>query len=240
MKTRAALVGALVLALTVSAAPGQPAGEQRARASELRARVQRALNLSPEQQTELNSLRERLREELMFVRAQVQDGEIGGSEAREIFREAMRAHREARELVLSPQQRALLDRARQYARERKLALPTERQSEPRRPRLVEQLELTRDQQDQWRALRRRQREALLALQEAGIGPGRDEIRQMREDHRQAFERLLTLEQRAVLAGLRYEWRNWQDRADEYAHPDPTAVEDDAWGRVRAQPDWEAP
>ena len=218
MKMTGVLVGGLVLVLIGSAAQGQRADEQRARARQLRARVHRALDLAPEQQAELKSLRERLQEELISIRTQIRAGEIDAQEGRDAFRDAMRAHRGARDLVLSADQKALLERARQYAREQKLASPTERQPEPRRPRLTEQLELTEGQQAQWRALRQRQREALLALHEAGMPPGRDEIRQMREEHRQAFERLLTPEQQATLAGLRHDWESWQARDEGYARP----------------------
>jgi len=230
------LAGVVVVGLSGSVAQAQLADDRQERARQLRARVQRALNLAPQQQAELQSLRQRLEDELVSIRDRVQHGEMSALEGGDVFGEAMRAHREARDLVLSADQRALLMRAHQYATALQLALPPEPQPEPRRPSLVEQLALTRDQQAQWRALRQRQREALLALQESGIPPGREEIRQMREDHRQAFERLLTPEQGFELAELRREWESWQSREQEYAWPDgpepvpedPAALDDEPW------------
>jgi hypothetical protein len=175
---------------------------------QLWARVRAALQLSLEQETQLRELRSRLADELESVRAQVREGEMTSESGLAQLREAMAAQRQARDEILTGEQRDLLARARRYAREAQMALVPEPQ--PQRPRLnlAEILELNEEQRARWQLLIQSQRAELIAMADSGLAPTGFDIRRLRREHRAVFESMLTPTQRVMLGDLR--WR-WQER-----------------------------
>jgi hypothetical protein len=204
------LAGGAVALLLAGPASGQVETDQARQVRQVRERVQAALALTPEQADLLRALRDRLQDELQSIRARVRSGEISAYEGRSQLREALRAQRQARDEVLSPRQRDLLERARGYVRELQTAVPRPPKPEELETNLVEVLELTATQQLLWEDLIARQRAELAALRELAEAPTADDIRRWRRAHRQAFEAMLTPLQRDELRRLRRRWREQQD------------------------------
>lgn len=198
-----ALVAGLLLP---GAAPGQEEGETALQIRQLRERVQASLGLTAEQESLLRDLRDRLQDELHSLRTKVADGDLSAAEGRSQFREALQAQRQARDEVLTPDQNALLERTRAHARDLQAAVPIPSQPERLLTNLVEALALTETQQVLWQDLISRQRAELAALREFGGVASAEDIRQLRREHRQTFETMLTLQQRDDLRRLRGEWR----------------------------------
>jgi len=188
---------------------GQGEGEQASQIRQIQARVRAALALSAEQESLLRDLRDRLEDELYSVRLKVRDGEISPYEGRSQLREAMRAQRQARDGILSPAQRDLLERTRGYVRSLQTAVPQTLEPEPLETNLVVALELTELQQLHWQDLVARQRAELAALRELGEVPTAEDVRQLRHEHRLTFEALLTPLQREELRLLRRRWHETQ-------------------------------
>lgn len=200
-------VAALVLVATAGA---QEETEQTRRIRHVQDRVQAALALTADQEALLRDLRDRLQDELQSIRIRVRDGDLSSYEGRLQLRGALQAQRQARDAVLSADQRALLDRARRYARGLQTAVPRPLGPEPLETNLVVALTLTETQQILWQNLIARQRAELAALEELGQAPTAGDIRQLRYEHRQAFEAMLTLVQRDELRRLRRKWHERQE------------------------------
>ena len=209
MNTHRWLAGCVAVLLLAGAAPGQEEGEQARKVRQVQERVQAALALTPEQESLLRDLRDRLQDELHSIRTKVRDGELSVFEGHSQLRDALRAQRQARDDVLTPDQKALLARGRRYARALQTAVPRPLQPEPLQTNLVEALHLTETQQLLWQDLIARQRTELAALREFGEAATPEDIRQLRREHRQVFEAMLTLQQRDDLRRLRVRWRERQ-------------------------------
>ena len=208
--------------------------------SHFRERVRNALNLTKEQTEELRALRADLTEQLELLRGQVQSGELIPEDARVHYRRAMRIHRAGRDEILTEEQKALLERARRFVEEERLAGSQERKRH-RLPhaRLAEALELTAEQKAQWRELLQQQRQRVQELREEGEVLSRDAVGAVRERHRNAFEAILTPEQAAKLEEIRDTWRRRQEEEDAELdfgiEEDGTAVEEESWGSIKS---WE--
>ena len=208
-----------------------------------RTRLHNALNLSEDQVAILRQLRTELQGRLRDIREEVNAGRISREERRSMVLRIMNAHRESRDAALTPEQVALLDRAHQYLAERRF------QSQHDRPhrrfeRLASALELTPDQAQEWRDLLQQQRASLQSLRETEEVPSREEIQQLRLDHRAAFEAILSEEQLARFHDIQQ--RRHAQQQDENGRPDvdefPAITEEDAatsvgvrsWGEVKEE------
>lgn len=210
MNTHRWLAGCVAVLLLAGAAPGQEEGEQARKVRQVQERVQAALALTPDQESLLRDLRDRLQDELYSIRSEVRDGELSAFEGRSQLRDALRAQRQARDAALTPDQKALLARARRHARALQTAVPWPLQPEPLQTNLVEALHLTETQQRLWQDLIARQRTELAALRKLGQAATAEDIRQLRQEHRQVFEAMLTPQQRDDLRRLRARWRKRQE------------------------------
>ena len=209
-----------------------------------RNRLHNALELSQEQVAQLRDLRVQLQVRLGDTREEVRAGNLTREERRAMVQRIMNAHRQSRDAILNPAQIALLDRAHDYLAERRLE---KRQDRPHRrhrfERLANALELTPEQKQEWRALLERQRAAIYSLRESDEPPTRDDVRQLRGQHKEAFEAMLTPDQLTL-------FRDIQDRrhhrgdpgvgsdADEFPGTfgdDPaTSVGTMSWGEIKEE------
>ena len=209
-----------------------------------RARLHNALGLSDEQVAELRLLRAQLQVHLRDTREEARAGNLTREERRARVQQIMNAHRQARNAALNPEQIALLDRAHRYLAERRLVSQHDRPHRRRHfARLAQALELTPEQGQEWRSLLERQRAAMQSLRESDERPTREDIRQLRLLHKEAFEAILTPEQLARFRDL--EERRHQRRdpegddsgLDEFpvADEDPaTSVGTKSWGEVKEE------
>jgi len=201
-----------------------------------RQRLQEALELSLEQNDSLRFLRADLEAHLALLRSQVLDGELLAIEGRLRYREVIDSYRIARHEILTDEQRELLARAQQLARERLL---TDGQPPERPPlhQLPEVLDLTLDQIERWRALLKRQREEVSQIRDEGETLQPEDYRRLRESHRIAFESMLSPQQRLLLERVRHQWRSARELAvsmpdslvtgDRLPFPDEFGHDDDA-------------
>ena len=201
------LIAFLVLAVSVPSLPqpGEEGGE-RFDPERFRQRVRNALNLTESQEVSLRDLGAALEREVKSVRRHVEEGMLTPGEGRERFRRALRAHTAERDRILSEDQRLFLARAREFIEERMLAAPPGRLKPGH---LVDALELTEEQQRLWLDLLQRQR----ARYAAGEASGLVDAVGLLEEHRKAFEALLTVEQRLELKRIRDGWHGGGDAAD---------------------------
>ncbi len=204
-----------------------------------RARLHNALELSEEQITQLRDLRAQLQVRLGDTREEVREGNLSRTERRAMVRRIMNAHRQSRDAILNPDQIALLDRAHDYLAERRLERRLDRPHRRHRfDRLADALELNPEQRHEWRALLERQRAAIHNLRESDEAPTRDDVRQLRLQHKEAFEAILTPEQLRLFRDIedRRHRRGDAGDADEF----PSTLDDDpatsvgtmSWGEIK--------
>ena len=177
--------------------------------SHFRERLGEALRLTEDQKDSLRALRSDLKQHLESLRDQVEYGSLTPEDARVQYRWAMRSQRASRDEILTEDQRGLLERARRFEEEEKLAGP--RQQQRPRARLAEALELADWQKEQWRELLQEQRRSVQEMREEGEVLSREEIRRLRAEHRSAFMAILTPEQAVRFEEIR---ENWQRRQEE--------------------------
>lgn len=167
---------------------------------DFRRRLLQALDLTVQQQDSLRVLRQQLQQDMAAFRAMVVDGEILPEEGRIRYREALDRYRSVRARLLSPDQLALLARARSWQRDQALfdgqARPEERQ------RLMDALKLDDLQRRRWLSLLARLREQARELRSTGQTLSTDDYRRLREAYRLSFESILTPEQRLELERVR--------------------------------------
>ncbi len=188
-----------------------------------RQRLQNALMLTPEQGDSLRFLRADLEAELALLRSDVQTGALLAIEGRIRYREIMNAYRLDRRDIFTEEQRLLLERAQQLARDRLLTDGLPPQKAPLE-QLPEALDLTTDQVARWRALLARQRTEVAEIREAGETLQPEDYRRLRESHRIAFESMLSSQQRLTLEQIRHRWRSERELAE--AMPDSLVIHDD--------------
>ena len=187
-----------------------------------RHRLQEALQLSPEQNDSLRFLRADLEANLALLRSQVLNGELLVIEGRLRYRDVLNDYRIARHEILTEDQRELLGRAQQLARER-LLTDGQPPQQPPLHQLPEVLDLTLDQIERWRALLARQRDEVGQIRDEGEILQPEDYRRLRESHRIAFESMLSPQQRLLLEQVRRQWRSARDLAD--SMPDSLATGD---------------
>ena len=222
---------------------------QRSQMAQLRQRIHNSLNLSQEQELQLKDLRLGLQAELEAIRARVADGDLMSSEGREAYGDAMRAHKMARDAVMTPEQRALLVRARRHVRDLELAREGVGEGGEHFAHLVEALELRAYQKERWHELLRDQRahfQEMKAEAEGEIDP--EIVSRLRAEHKARFRLLLDEQQLIELEEIRAGWelrRRQQIGADGSAsvfgidsdNPDAeTATGEDDWGAVESETD----
>ncbi|MFH1571371.1 MAG: hypothetical protein ABIL09_25500 [Gemmatimonadota bacterium] len=205
MKRRILGIGVLLLLGGLQPAGAATDSATARQLGQLRAQTLAALALTPEQEGLLTNLRDHLQEELQRIRAAVLANEISPLQGRAQLSEAVKAQRQAREAVLTPEQRDLLAQARELARQIQLATPEERLHLLEPTDLVGALHLTPRQQRAWLELANRQREELGALRRRGEVPTFGDVRRLRQEHRRAFEAMLTPTQLDQLQRLRDQW-----------------------------------
>ncbi len=207
-----------------------------------RTRLHNALELSEDQVAQLRELRMQLQVRLGDTREEVREGNLTRDERRAMVRRIMNAHRQSRDAVLNPEQVALLDRAHDYLAERRLERRLDRPHH-RFERLANALELTPEQRQEWRALLERQRAAIHSLRESEEAPTRDDIRQLRLQHKQAFEAILTPEQLSLFRDIEDRRHRRGDAGDgSVADEFPAASDDDpstsvgsmSWGEIKEE------
>ena len=202
------LIALLLLAGSAPASP-QPVEEEGGEGFDperFRQRVRNALNLTEDQETGLRDLRAALEREVEAVSRELEGGMLTPEEGRARFRRALRAHTAERDRILSEDQRLFLARAREFIEERMLAAPPGRLKPGH---LVAALELTEEQQRLWLDLLQGQR----AHYAAGEASGLVDAGGLLEEHRKAFEAMLTVEQRLELERIRAGWHGEGDTAD---------------------------
>ena len=207
---------ALALALLMSSAPAVAETVERREPfdpAQFRQQVHHALNLTDRQKARLQELRLQLQEQLVEVRAQVEDGMLSENEGRIHFRQALRAHRSERNLLLSHEQTAFLERARQFIEQRQISGQPGGPGHRQTPNLAEDLQLSDEQKRLWRELLLQQRHQMRSLSADGFAPSREDVARMRVEHRQVFETLLTQPQLTKLAEIRTAWHDG-DATDE--------------------------
>ncbi len=201
------LIAFLVFAVSAPSLPqlGEEGGE-RFDPERFRQRVRKALNLTENQEVSLRDLRAALEWEVKSVRRQVEEGMLTPGEGRERFRRALRAHTVERDRILSEDQRLFLARAREFIEERMIPAPP---GGLKPGYLADALELTEQQQRRWLDLLERQRARYAAAEASGlVDPGG-----LLEEHRMAFEAMLTAEQGLELERIRAAWHDEGDAAD---------------------------
>ena len=201
------LIAFLVLAGSAPAPPqpGEEGGE-RFDPDRFRQRVRNALNLTESQVISLRDLRVALEREVKSVRRQVDEGMLTPGEGRERLRRALRAHTAERDRILSEDQRLFLARAREFIEERMIPAPP---GGLKPGYLVDALELTEEQQRRWLDLLNRQRARYAAAEASGLVDAGGLL----EEHRMAFEAMLTVEQRLELERIRAGWHDEGAAAD---------------------------
>ena len=239
---RGALALAVICAWSAQAQDDDLGPGDEAERPHFRERLRNALNFTDEQKEQLRTVRQHLRVELEYIRGAVSDGEMTPEEAREQYGQAVRIHRAGRDTILTDEQKALLERARRYLEEERLAAPTE-EPQLRRPheRLIAALELTEGQVAQWRRLLRRVRAVHQEMHDDGEVSERDDFLRMREAFAKAFDDLLSPEQLVKLDEIRDNWQARRAEGREIQAADfglyeeeelPSLVEEESWGRVK--------
>jgi hypothetical protein len=188
-----------------------------------RQRLQEALALTAEQSDSLRFLRADLEAELALLRNDVLTGALLAIEGRSRYREVIEGYRVARQQMLTEEQRTLLHRAQELARERLLTDGRPPQQAPLE-QLPEALGLTTGQVERWRALLVRQRTEVTEIREAGETLQPEDYSRLRESHRIAFESMLRPRQRLALEQLRHRWRSERELAN--TMPDSLAIHDE--------------
>ena len=246
------VVGAAVLSLAVvdvadaggrggkgrrGPARGEVDGEQRrAQREEHRAQMAEALGLTEGQQAQLDQLH-------LDSRAGARDLRANGKVTRE-ERDAMReARREARESILTAGQLEILEGLRAERPEGRQRGRRHSGVERANGRVGfgERLGLTNEQTQAMQSLHSTHREQMEALREGG-DVSRDQVKALRDEHRQLVRELLTEDQQATLDQLRSERRaeggnrRGRHRAGEDAAQLPgaarSATESNSWGELK--------
>jgi len=249
------MVVAAVVALTFAggaSAEGLEGGSdegERSQMAQLRQQIHNALNLSEEQQLQLKDLRLGLQAELKEIREQVADGDLMSSEGREAYRDVMRAHKMARDAVMTEEQRALLVRARRHVRDLELSREGAGEAGEHFAHLVEALELTDYQKERWHDLLRDQRAHFQEMKtEAEVEIDPEVVSRLRDEHKERFRLLLDKQQLIELEEIRADWeqrRRQQIGVDaidsefgiDSDDPDAeTATGEDDWGAVESETD----
>ncbi|MBT4099923.1 MAG: hypothetical protein HOM68_24385 [Gemmatimonadetes bacterium] len=218
-QTISCLVGLLLIGVLCSASSPAVALDENI----FRQRLQEALALTPEQSDSLRFLRADLEAELALLRSDVLTGALLAIEGRIRYREVIDVYRAARQQMLTEDQRNLLQRAQQLARERLLTDGRPPEQTPLE-QLPEALDLTTDQVDRWRALLTRQRTEVAESREAGETLQPEDYRRLRESHRIAFESMLSPQQRLTLEQVRHRWRSARELAT--TMPDSLVIHDE--------------
>ena len=106
------------------------------------------------------------------------------------------------------------------------------------------LELTDGQKEQLQALREKNRAEMQPFRDSGQRPTQEQMEQIRQTHRQAFESILSEEQRAKLEELRANRPRWDgtgavetvetESASTIAPQGeiPTPVKTESWGKIK--------
>ena len=230
------LIGLLLLATLAPARP-QPAGERGERfdPERFRQRVRNGLNLTETQEASLRRLRGAVEREVDEVRRQVEEGAMSPVEGRQRFRRALRAHTAGRDRILSEDQRAFLARAGEFLEERMQAAPPGRLKPGY---LVDTLELTETQQLLWLDLLQRQRARYAAEEASGLA----DVGGLLEEHRKAFEAMLTAEQMLKLERIRADWHGEEKEAADTTgvgtgqiEDPPVAGDEEIWDGLEYEP-----
>ena len=230
--------------------------------------IRAKLNLSDEQKAQLQSFREEMRAELEGLRAQVKDGSLSREDARASRRELLQGRREERRAIFTADQLEQLDqlRAERAESDRPRHRHRAARGHHRARHLLEQLELSVDQQTQLESLRQRHRAALEELKDSE-DRSREGFKALRDQHRSDVAGILSAAQLEKLEQLKAErrarfeesgeklrrraWR--RARSADGAAGDgsstvteaavsgtsPTAVETESWGTVKERRDQEA-
>lgn len=218
----------LLLLAGFSHARPQPAeeGSEGFDPERFRQRVRNALNLTETQEAVLRNLRAGLEREVKAVRRLVDEGVLTPEQGRARFRRGLRDHTAERDRILSEDQRLFLARARQFIEERTVPAPPGMKP----GYLLDALELTEEQQRRWLDLLQRQRDRYAAEGE----PGLVDAVGLLEEHRRAFEAMLTAGQRLELERVRRRWHGEADAADttgagmEEVEDPPIAGDEEDW------------
>ena len=229
------LIGLLLLATLAPARP-QPAGEsgERFDPERFRQRVRKALNLTETQEASLRGLRVAVEREVDEVRRRVEEGAMSPEEGRQRFRRALRAHTAGRDRILSGDQRAFLARAGEFLEERMLEAPPGRLKPGH---IVDTLELTETQQLFWLDLLQQHRARYAAEEASGLA----DVGGLMEDHRKAFEAMLTAEQMLKLERIRADWHGEEEAADTtgvgtgQVEDPPIAGDEEIWDGLEYEP-----
>jgi len=204
-----------------------------------------ALELTEEQKAQLQTLREERRAEMQ------QHRESGERPTQEEMEQIRAEHRQALEAIFTPEQLQKLEELRaarqEQMGERKGMRPGRWGGRKGRPgALFGALELTEEQKAQFQTLREERRAEMQQRRESGERPTQEEMEQIRAEHRQAFEAILTPEQLEKLEELkanRPRWGRWGAAGEEQegeivttesAVTVPTAVESQSWGNIKKQ------
>lgn len=189
-------------------------------------RLLAALDLSPGQDDTLRVLRDRLQQELLFLRDEVEAGALLPHEGRLQYREALNAYESVRDTVLTFEQRQLLERARLHLRDQDLY-----DGQPPvqvKQRLVDALDMDDLQRRRWQSLLERLRSIVRDRRADGDVLTTDDYRRLREEYRLSFESMLMPDQRLELERIRLA-RARADEAEPFdLLPDMDAPVEDAW------------
>lgn len=232
------VVATWLVLLTVLPSYSQNGGLEPFDPDRFRQRVHHALNLTYEQKLNLKALRAELTEELWGLEQDINAGLLNPKDGRSHYRQMMRAHKAERDLILTDKQLNLLHKGIEFSERQKTVDPAQVQNPQNSEiRLVETLELSDEQTTLWYQLLQWQREQILVLKGERILVSREDVRRLRNQHREAFEALLTNDQLAELEKIREEWH----RSDEtetiiYDEPDPddlpTAGDEESWSELQ--------
>lgn len=202
--------------------------------------IRRELNLTDEQKQQLEALRAEFQKQHQELRAQVQAGTLSREEARAQIQAAAESHKAALDAIFTPQQRQQLEQARQnhpggpgkgMGRGRGAGGPGP-------GRMAEALGLSEEQKAQWQELARQHREQMQELRQSGQRPDPQTLRQLRQEHQQAFFALLTPEQLQKWEELK---KNGKGRSfllpEEGSAPEPASKpvpKEESWGEIKSQ------
>jgi hypothetical protein len=164
----------------------------------LNQRLRRILDLTPEQLADLGVLERDYQQELEWIGAQIGDNSMTAPVARQRFRAAAAMHRQRREALLSPEQLALIERARYHT----VRLPRAEIHPSAAWNLTRHLQPAPNQIAAWYRILRQQRRLLWEMRQAGGEPSRQALRQLLSEHRMALQDLLSPEQSRELAAAR--------------------------------------
>ena len=206
-----------------------------------------ALELTDAQKEQFQALREQNRAEMQPFR------DSGQRPTQEQMEQIRQTHRQAFESILSEEQRAKLEELKanrpqwdgeRGPREGMGMRPGWRGGRRGPGSIFGALELTDAQKEQFQALREQNRAEMQPFRDSGERPTQEQMEQIRQTHRQAFESILSEEQRAKLEELKANRPRWDgtgatetietESASTIAPQDekPTPVKAESWGKIK--------